>query len=114
MRFRYAPRRHTLYPESRDPWRLAPADYTPCFLDRVKSTRHPELGRSVFLRVPLPDGEIDYRFAVSAMREAGYAGYMAIEGAAAGDQFHADGKSLEYAKAVWAEVGRAGRRRGRR
>jgi sugar phosphate isomerase/epimerase len=75
---------------------------------------HPELQRSVFLRVPLPDGEIDYRFAMSAMREAGYAGYMAIEGAAAGDQFHADRKSLEYAKAMWAELERVGRRRGRR
>jgi sugar phosphate isomerase/epimerase len=71
---------------------------------------HPEMQRSVFLRVPLPDGEIDYRFALSAMRAAGYAGYVAIEGASAGDQFHADGKSLAYAKAVWAELGRRPRR----
>ena len=40
---------------------------------------HPEMHRSVFLRAPLPDGEIDYRFAVAAMHAAGYAGYMAIE-----------------------------------
>jgi sugar phosphate isomerase/epimerase len=37
---------------------------------------HPEMQRSVFLRVPLPDGEIDYRFALSAMRAAGYAGFV--------------------------------------
>ena len=73
---------------------------------------HPEMQRSVFLRVPLPDGEIDYRFAVAAMHAAGYAGYMAIEGASAGDQFHADQKSLAYAKAMWAEHGRT-RRLGR-
>jgi sugar phosphate isomerase/epimerase len=70
---------------------------------------HPEMQRSVFLRVPLPDGEIDYRFAVSAMREARYRGYMAIEGAAAGDQFHADQRSLAYARSLWTEVERTGR-----
>jgi hypothetical protein len=64
----------------------------------------------VFLRVPLPDGEIDYRFASSAMSAAGYTGYMAIEGASSGDQFYADQKSLTYAKTVWAELGRRARR----
>jgi hypothetical protein len=29
---------------------------------------------------------------------------MAIEGAWSGDQWHADERSLEYAKAIWAEV----------
>ncbi len=64
---------------------------------------HPENQRSVFLRVPLQEGEIDYRFAISAMAAAGYKGYMAIEGAWAGDQFYADQKSLEYSKGIWAE-----------
>lgn len=68
---------------------------------------HPEMQRSVFLRVPLPDGEIDYRFAVAAMREVGYQGYMTIEGASAGDQFHADQRSLAYARALWADPERA-------
>jgi sugar phosphate isomerase/epimerase len=71
---------------------------------------HPEMQRSVFLRVPLPDGEIDYRFALSAMRAAGYKGFMAIEGASAGDQFHADQRSLAYAKSIWAEIGQRSRR----
>ncbi len=69
---------------------------------------HPENQRSVFLRVPLPDGEIDYRFAISAMATAGYKGYMAIEGAWAGDQFYADQKSLEYSKSIWAEFEKSG------
>jgi sugar phosphate isomerase/epimerase len=72
---------------------------------------HPEMQRSVFLRVPLPNGEIDYRFAVAAMHAAGYGGYMAIEGAAMGDQFHADQKSLVYAKTLWADLGRPRRAR---
>lgn len=67
---------------------------------------HPENERSVFLRVPLPDGEIDYRFALSAMVEANYPGYMAIEGMQVGDQFYLDGKSLQYAKQVVAELER--------
>ena len=65
---------------------------------------HPENNRSVFLRVPLPDGEIDYRYAISAMHNAGYSGYMAIEGAWAGDQWHNDAKSINYAKAIWDEL----------
>jgi len=65
---------------------------------------HPENNRTVFLRVPLPDGEIDYRFAISAMAAANYSGYMAIEGGWAGDQWHQDQKSLDYAKSIWAEV----------
>jgi sugar phosphate isomerase/epimerase len=65
---------------------------------------HPENNRTVFLRVPLPDGEVDYRFAISAMADSGFSGYMAIEGAATGDQWTADKKSLDYAKSIWAEV----------
>lgn len=67
---------------------------------------HPENQRTVFLRVPLPDGEVDYRFAISAMADAGFSGYMAIEGASTGDQWTADKKSLDYAKSIWAEVER--------
>ena len=68
---------------------------------------HPENQRSVYLRVPLPDGEIDYRFAISAMAAANYKGFMAIEGAWAGDQFYADEKSLTYSKGIWAEFEKA-------
>ncbi len=69
----------------------------------------PEAGRSIFVRVPLPDGEIDYRFALSAMVDAGFDGYLAIEGARSGDQFHADRRSVEYIKGLLAEAhGQAG------
>jgi len=63
-----------------------------------------EVGRAIFLRVPLPDGEIDYRFAISAMRAAGYGGAVAIEGMREGDQISSDGKSAAYARALLREL----------
>ena len=64
----------------------------------------PDLHRSFFARVPLPDGDIDYRFAISAMVDAGYDGYLAIEGAQHGDALSQDRRGLEYARQVLAEV----------
>ncbi len=58
----------------------------------------PDLQRSFFQRVPLPDGDLDYRFAVSAMLDAGYEGYLAIEGIQHGDQLTQDRRGLEYVK----------------
>ena len=66
----------------------------------------PEIDRSYFVRVPLPDGDIDYRFAISAMADAGFDGYLAIEGATDGDQLYADRRSIEYARSVLAEIER--------
>ena len=63
----------------------------------------PEVERSYFVRVPLPDGDIDYRFAISAMVDAGYDGYLAIEGATSGDQLYKDQRSLEYVRKILAE-----------
>ncbi len=64
----------------------------------------PEVEHSYFVRVPLPDGDIDYRFAIAAMADAGFDGYLAIEGATEGDQFYADKRSIEYVKSVLAEI----------
>ena len=64
---------------------------------------HPENNRSVYIRTPLPDGDIDYRYAISAMADAKYKGYMAIEGSWGGDQWYHDEKSLSYAKSIWNE-----------
>jgi sugar phosphate isomerase/epimerase len=64
----------------------------------------PDLHRAFFQRVPLPDGEIDYRFAISAMLEAGYSGYLAVEGAQRGDQLSQDRRGLEYARGLLAEL----------
>ena len=38
------------------------------------------------------------------MLDADYAGYLAIEGAATGDQFYQDEKSLAYAKSIVQEL----------
>ncbi len=65
---------------------------------------HPENERAVFVRVPLPDGELDYRYSMAAMINAGFQGYMALESLQAGDQWERDRRSLDYAKALAAEL----------
>ena len=60
----------------------------------------PDLETAIYVQVPLPDGEIDYRFAIAAALDAGFDGYLAIEGIRDGDQFHQDGRSVAYVKSV--------------
>jgi len=85
---------------------LAPrAVYWHC--KNLQRTHIPDLQRSFFARVPLPDGEIDYRFAISAMLAAGYEGYFAVEGAQKGDQLTQDRRSVEYARGLLAELSAA-------
>ena len=64
----------------------------------------PELNHSYFIRTALPDGDIDYRFALSAMHEAGYDGYFALEGTNTGDQLHKDKQSVDYVREILAEL----------
>lgn len=64
----------------------------------------PELRRSFFQRVPLPDGDLDYRFAIAAMLDAGYDGYLAIEGAREGDALSQDARGAEYALRLLTEI----------
>ena len=59
--------------------------------------------RAVFLLTPLPDGDIDYRFAINAMRAAGYEGYLAVEGVRHGDQLSKDARSVQYVRSLLAE-----------
>lgn len=65
----------------------------------------PDLETAIYVQAPLPDGEIDYRFAIAALLDADYAGYLAIEGVRYGDGFHQDGRSVAYVKSVLAELG---------
>jgi sugar phosphate isomerase/epimerase len=60
----------------------------------------PELGRALYQRVSLPEGDIDYRFAIAAMLDAGYSGYLAVEGAREGDQLTADAQSAAYVRQI--------------
>ena len=68
----------------------------------------PEHERAYYLLVPLPDGEIDYRFAIAAMHDAGYDGWLAIEGCRAGDQLRSDGRSAAYCKEILAGLNHSG------
>lgn len=65
----------------------------------------PDLEKAYFLKVPLPDGEIDYRFAISAMVDANYKGFLAVEGIRDGDQLYGDGRSAAYCREILRELG---------
>jgi sugar phosphate isomerase/epimerase len=83
---------------------LAPkAKYWHC--KQLQRVHVPELQKAYFLKVPLPDGEIDYRFALSAMVEANYQGFLAIEGVRDGDQLYNDGRSVAYCRQILRELG---------
>lgn len=64
----------------------------------------PEHDRTYFLRVPLPDGDIDYRFAIHAMLDAGYEGYFALEGTQTGDHITKDARSIAYVRQIISEI----------
>ena len=64
----------------------------------------PELRRSFFDRVPLPDGDLDYRFAIAAMLEAGFDGYLAVEGAREGDALSKDRRGVDYVRQILSEI----------
>lgn len=70
----------------------------------LKKVYYPQLQKAIFLRVPLDLGDIDYRFAVSAMVAAGYSGAMSIEGANTGDQITQDARSAAYARDLIADA----------
>lgn len=61
----------------------------------VQRVHVPELGRSLFTHATLDAGDIDYRWALARFAEAGFAGYVSIEGAGPGDllAFVARGKA---------------------
>lgn len=82
---------------------LAPhAKYWHC--KNLRRIHLPEFQRSIFQQVALPDGDIDYRFAIAVMLDAGFDGYLAIEGTRSGDQLHGDAQSVAYVKAVVEEL----------
>ena len=63
----------------------------------------PGMQRAFYLRRPIPDGEINYRFAVAAMLDAGYDGCFGVEGMIAGDQLTDDARSLQRIRSLITE-----------
>lgn len=63
----------------------------------------PSLKTAVFLAAALPDGDIDYRFALAAVRAAGYDGCVAIEGRG-GDELTLAARSVGYVRQILAEL----------
>ncbi len=62
----------------------------------------PELDRSVFIRTNVPDGEIDFRYAIEVAHAAGFAGYISVEGnmGTVGDDFHHSAISIRYLQSI--------------
>jgi sugar phosphate isomerase/epimerase len=64
----------------------------------------PQIGYSTLLYTSLSEGDINYRFAVETMLEAGYNGCMTIEGAVTGDQLDSDRRCLAYCRSLIDEL----------
>jgi sugar phosphate isomerase/epimerase len=74
-------------------------------LKNLRRTYVPGQEFALFHQTPLPDGEIDYRFAVAAMLAAGYPGDFAIEGLRLGDAITGDARSAAYLRDLIQELG---------
>ena len=96
------------YDRPEDSWEemfiaLAPyANYWHC--KNIRSIQFPGQRYTFFFRESLPDGELNYRWAMAVMLEAGFDGYMILEGIQDGDQFYKDGRSAAYARALIQEL----------
>ena len=78
---------------------LAPyTNYWHC--KNVHRVHIPELNFSTLLYTSLSDGDINYRFAVKAMADAGFDGCLTLEGAVSGDQLNEDRKNAVYARSL--------------
>jgi sugar phosphate isomerase/epimerase len=75
-------------------------------MKNLRRTYVPGEDFALFHQTPLPDGEIDYRFALSAMLAAGYKGDFAIEGIRLGDGITGDARSVAYIRDLLQELSR--------
>ena len=66
----------------------------------------PENRHAIFLQVQLHQGDIDYRYSLAAMVDAGFDGTFALEGVRVGDPYERDGASLAYIRQVAKELSR--------
>ena len=64
---------------------------------------HPENERTVAWKTSLADGQMDYRFLMSVMVDAGYSGFVAIEGGRTNDQWYMDTRSLHHLRELETE-----------
>lgn len=68
----------------------------------------PGLGKVIRQRCAMPDGDIDHRFAMAAMLDAGYDGFVAVEGVREGDPLELDGRGAAYLRRLLGERGGPG------
>ena len=70
----------------------------------IQRVHVPEVGRSAFVHAALPDGDIDYRWALLTARQHGYDGWVSIEGAGPGDVLAFATRGLVYMRQIEADL----------
>ncbi|MBK34352.1 MAG: hypothetical protein CME26_02340 [Gemmatimonadetes bacterium] len=70
----------------------------------LKRIHLPQHDHAIFLQAPLPDGDIDYCYAMTAMIQHGFDGTIIVEGMRVGDPYYGDGKSAAYMKSLIEEL----------
>ncbi len=92
------------YAEPPETWREAIEALAPrSNLWHVKNAQRvymPELQRAVFLERTLGEGDVDYRWAIGAMRRAGFDGWISIENCGSGDPFEVTQAGRRYLERV--------------
>lgn len=92
------------YAEPPETWREAIEALAPrSNLWHVKNAQRvymPELHRAVFLERTLGEGDVDYRWAIGAMRRAGFDGWISIENCGSGDPFEVTEAGRRYLQRV--------------
>jgi sugar phosphate isomerase/epimerase len=99
-----------MHPEEdyRDTIALMAPKATYWHMKNMKRVHIPDLERTIFLRGPLWEGYVDFRWAVTEMLRAGYTGYGTIEGCGEGDHLSYVAQGLAYLRRVIEEAERYG------
>ena len=92
------------YAEPPETWQDALENLAGCSkLWHVKNAQRvyvPESKRAIFLESNLADGDVDYRWAITRMRQAGFDGWISIENCGRGDPFEVTASGLQYIRRV--------------
>ncbi len=95
------------YAEPPENWRAAITALAPCTnLWHVKNAQRvyvPESRRAVFLERTLGHGDVDYRWCIGIMRNAGFDGWISIENCGSTDPFSITAEGRRYLEQVQAD-----------
>ena len=64
----------------------------------------PDLNRSIFIKTTLDQGDIDYRYCVNTLHQAGYEGYILVEGTGDKDGLYNSKRNLNYLRDLLSDL----------